>query len=673
MRILPAQLRAAIWGFAVRGWLCRSSGDTASPWVSLRSNQGPLSATEAQTLWFRTRRQLRPGWYLFAIRHRGDNLRATGWLHQGSSRWRQGRPMFPMRRRFRVVRVAHRSVLTLELQRVQHPLRIRELWLVRLPAFEAWRRIRRRLQKPLGGHLPRRPPLIWRAYNQLLAAQANQHGLVRYERWLEVVERPWVSSLAPLQESDISRFHQHTFASVPQFAPPATWVVVLSHNSRLTPWALQAVAAAISQMPEALLLYGDEDQIGADGERHSPQFKPAWNRELFWGDPGYSHCWFIEADLWNQWLDQPVSSAPTCCHALVVQLLGLLQGREQCIRHLPFILSHRSGSQELPSLAASELQDLLRQQLGAQAPRISRRTSVRGYQLHWPLPAGTLLSVVIPTRDRPELLRACLEAIDRYPAGCSLELVVADNDSAEPAMLALLDRFEANSSLQRRQIVVRTPGPFNYSAINNLAIQSSRGSVILLLNNDVEFLHEGWGLALAANAMRPDIGCVGAQLLYPDRRVQHGGVILGIGGIAGHAHHDFEGHVSGYHGRLQLVQELSAVTAACLAISRDHWQELGGLDERRLAVNYNDVDLCLRARQRGWRNLYLPQVRALHHESKSRGRPEGAAFRQWRREWAVMEKRWGHLLQKDPAYHPHLSLEAADWTLAIRRDAPLIR
>ena len=189
----------------------------------------------------------------------------------------------------------------------------------------------------------------------------------------------------------------------------------------------------------------------------------------------------------------------------------------------------------------------------------------------------------------------------------------------------------------------------------------------------MEFLRPGWGQQLASNALRPGIGCVGAQLLYPDRTIQHAGVILGVGGLAGHAHQDLAAGQAGYNRRLGLSQEVSAVTAACLAISRQHWQQLGGLDEDQLAVNYNDVDLCLRAGHLGLSNLYLPQVLALHHESKSRGRPEGAAYRQWRREWSVMERRWGDLLQQDPAYHPHLSLEAGDFSLALRRETPRVR
>ena len=586
--------------------------------------------------------------------------------------------MYPVRRRWRVVRLSRPAVVTLELQRVLQPLQLKELWLLRLPRWDAWRRIRRRLrqQPDVHGHLPSRLEQLWRSYNQLLSAQARRHSLVSYQRWQRLVECPAVTALPPLTSQKRNLFHQHRWGSPLTLVPPNHWVVALHPaGAVLSGWALQSLAEALRQAPQARLLYGDEDQILDEGERHSPQFKPAWNRELCWCDPGYSSCWVVAAELWNGWLDQAVRpSAGSNWQAMVLGLLAQLQGEEECIKHLPLVLSHRSGSAELEALPAADLEKLLLQQLGAQAPRVSSSTNSRGYRLHWPLPASTLLSVVIPTRDRGELLAACLASIERHPAQCDLEIVVADNGSSDPGTLRLLERFQAESSPARRQIVVATPGPFNYSAINNRAVEHCQGSVVLLLNNDVEFLSSGWGHELASHALRSGIGCVGAQLLYPDHSVQHGGVILGVGGMAGHAHQDLAGDAApGYQGRLQLPQELSAVTGACLAISREHWQQLGGLDATHLAVNYNDVDLCLRARQLGLRNLYLPQVRAIHHESKSRGRPEGAAYRQWRREWAVMERRWGELLLRDPAYSPHLSLEAADWSLALRSGAPLVR
>ena len=576
--------------------------------------------------------------------------------------------MYPVRRRWRVVRLRHPAHLLLELKRIEQPLRLEELWLVRIPAWDAWRRIKRRLRTSIGGLPMRKKAQLWRQYNQLLRAQARQHGLDLYDNWQRLVERPAVEALPPLQQAEHDRFHPHVFGNPVRPLPAGHWLVATQPGVTLTPWALQAVAAAQHQMPRAQLLYGDEDQLTPTGRRQRPQFKPAWNQELCWCDPHYNSCWFIAAELWNQWLASAPAQSPDNWQQLVLALQAQLSNTTAQIGHIPMVLSHRQGAPTPEELNPTHLDPFL-----PQGGRASVTAGGLGYRLHFPLAESSCLSVIIPTRDRLELLVACLNSIDKHDPGCQIELVVADNGSREAQTLQWLRQFAAASCAVRRQVVVNAAGPFNYSAINNLAVQHCRGSVLLLLNNDVEFLHPGWGYELASQALRPGIGCVGAQLLYPDRTIQHAGVVLGVGGLAGHAHQDFPGDASGYQRRLELAQEMSAVTAACLAISRETWDALGGLDAEQLAVNYNDVDLGLRAQAHGLRNLYLPQVRAIHHESKSRGRPEGAAYRQWKAEWKVMEQRWGTQLRQDRAYSPHCSLEAADFSLALRNEAPLVR
>ena len=185
-------------------------------------------------------------------------------------------------------------------------------------------------------------------------------------------------------------------------------------------------------------------------------------------------------------------------------------------------------------------------------------------------------------------------------------------------------------------------------------LQNTPGNVFLLLNNDVEFITANWGYELASNALRPNIGFVGAKLFYSDKTIQHAGIILGIGGIAGHSHKYFSSKSKGYKNRLCFSQELSAVTGACMSISKRNWSKLNGLDENNLKVNYNDVDICLRANLLGLKNIFLPQVHAFHLESKSRGKPIGKDFRQWKDEAKFMKKRWGDILLNDPHYSPYL-------------------
>lgn len=222
--------------------------------------------------------------------------------------------------------------------------------------------------------------------------------------------------------------------------------------------------------------------------------------------------------------------------------------------------------------------------------------------------------------------------------------------------------------------LLRRPGPFNYSALNNEAAALARGEVLAFLNNDVEALQPGWLRTLVAEALRPEIGAVGARLHFADGTVQHAGVLLGIGGIAGHAHKYFDAKANGYQLRLQLTHQLSAVTAAVLVVRKVLFEEVGGFDADHFVVNYNDVDFCLRLMARGYRNLYCPDALLIHHESRSRGAPTSPeAINQWHKERTALQQRWGPWLLADPHYSPHLSLCEENFSLALRPSAPASR
>ena len=291
--------RAGVLTRADWTWSPSDTDANIGRWSSLPKRSRSLEPGEEQRLLLQTSGYLERGWYLFGIRHRGDNRRSTGWLQAGSRHWRQGRPMYPIRRRWRVVRLRERAKLKLELQRVVQPMQLEELWLFRLPSGEAWRRIRRRLRPHLQGHLPSRPEALWRQYNQLLAAQARRHSLIPYERWQRLVEKPTVASLAPLSTQERESFHQHRWGSPAMLVPADHWVVALRNDAVLYGWALPAITAALRLAPKARLLYGDEDQRSSEGERLCPQFKPAWNRELCWRDPYYSSCGDCQLGLRN--------------------------------------------------------------------------------------------------------------------------------------------------------------------------------------------------------------------------------------------------------------------------------------------------------------------------------------------------------------------------------------
>jgi GT2 family glycosyltransferase len=275
-----------------------------------------------------------------------------------------------------------------------------------------------------------------------------------------------------------------------------------------------------------------------------------------------------------------------------------------------------------------------------------------------PVPAPKV-SIIIPTRDRAELLRQCIDSVQQKTTYPSYEIIVVDNGSTEEATLQY---FAAIASDDVR--ILRDDSPFNFSALNNRAVGHATGEFVCLLNNDIEVITPDWLDELIGIAAQPGIGAVGARLWYPDDTIQHGGVILGIGGVAGHIHHGLRRGQTGYFDRAVLTQNLSAVTAACLVIRKAIYAEVGGLDEQ-LAVAFNDIDFCAKVASAGYRNAWTPHAELYHHESASRGSdiaPE--KLERFQREIRWMQNRWRDFLTSDPAYNPNLSLESTPFTLA---------
>jgi GT2 family glycosyltransferase len=273
-----------------------------------------------------------------------------------------------------------------------------------------------------------------------------------------------------------------------------------------------------------------------------------------------------------------------------------------------------------------------------------------------------LVSLIVPTRDRLDVLRPCVEALLQRTAYRHFEVLIVDNQSSRPETLAYLGDVARRDARVR---VLRWDYPFNYSAINNFAAAQAGGAILGLLNNDVEPINADWLDEMVRQAVRPEIGCVGAKLYYPSGRIQHAGVILGIGDVAGHGHKYFPGTASGYFGRLKVVQNLSAVTGACLMVRKQVFEQVGGLDAEHLPVAFNDIDFCLRVREAGYRNLWTPYAELYHHESVSRGgedTPEKQA--RFRAEVEYMKATWGEQLIQDPAYNTNLTRKREDFSLA---------
>jgi GT2 family glycosyltransferase len=265
-------------------------------------------------------------------------------------------------------------------------------------------------------------------------------------------------------------------------------------------------------------------------------------------------------------------------------------------------------------------------------------------------PAVTL---IIPTRDRVELLERCVASILQHTEWPDLQIMVVDNDSALPATKAYL-REMARQGVE----VLRVSGAFNFAALNNLAVGAARGQLVGLINNDIEALHAGWLDEMAAHLMAEGVGAVGAKLLWPNGMVQHGGVVLGSGNAAAHYGNRLADTDWGDHARNQVVQQVSAVTAACLLLRKSDYLAVGGMDAHAFPVAFNDVDLCLKLRKLGKAIIWTPHARLLHAESASRGHedtPQKQARAQ--RELDQLRRRWGPVLLRDPAYHPSLNLD----------------
>jgi GT2 family glycosyltransferase len=404
-------------------------------------------------------------------------------------------------------------------------------------------------------------------------------------------------------------------------------VATVEAGDRLAPDALlEAVEALVASDAEAL--YADADRIGADGERAGPELRPDWSPDLL-----ESRCYTTGLGVFRRALLERLGGWREGFEGAEEHDLWLRVARAAgSVAHVPAILCHSAPR-------ATAVEPARRAVADATGGRVEDGLAPGTFFVRRPPRGEPLVSILIPTRDRLDLLERCVRGVETRTAWRAWEIVIVDNGSREPATLDWLART--------RHRVVRDDGDFNYSRLNNAAARAARGDLLLLLNNDTEPLHEEWLEALVEHAVRPEVGPVGAKLLYADGTVQHAGVVLGPAGVAGHALRRLPGDDPGGPDLWNAtVRNLNAVTGACLMVRRAVWDELGGLDES-LAASYNDVDFCLRARARGWRVIWTPHARLLHDESQSRGIFVDQS------EVTRVRERWGRLLERDPFYGPN--------------------
>ena len=456
----------------------------------------------------------------------------------------------------------------------------------------------------------------------------------------------------------------------------ATYVTWLGPAERLHEHALRVVGSTLEHAVGARLAYSDEDFIDADGERHDAYFKPDWDPELLLGQDYPARSAVLERGFALVCAQRVTGDA--WLYAACLEAAATLEA--EVILRIPAVTRHHLHSRGGPHAPlhadAGAMQAPMREALSAWLERMHPDVELHDVsdtalpRLQWPID-DLHVDIVIPTRDRADLLSICVDSILSNTQGPAFTIFILDNGSQEAATLEYLERVAGDPRVQ----VIRHDVPFNYSAINNHAVAQGAGDIVVLLNNDIEVTDAGWLAELAGQAARPGIGAVGAMLFYPDRTIQHAGVILGVGavpgGVAAHAHAHLPGDTPGYFGRALLTQSMSAVTAACLAVKREVFDAVGGLDPE-LAVAFNDVDFCLRLRAAGYRNIWTPHARLVHHESASRGY-EDTPEKQGRfvREVGMMLQRWSEAFDSDPAYSPNLALSPKDFMIDPQRYARL--
>ncbi len=445
------------------------------------------------------------------------------------------------------------------------------------------------------------------------------------------------------------------------------YVALLDHDDELSMNALFETALAIERNPEWQLIYSDEDKIDESGQRFDPYFKPEWNYDLFLSQNCVSHLGVYRMDAIRGVGGFREGFEGSQDYDLALRLIERLQPFQ--IGHIPKVLYHwraikgstalgfqqKSYAQVAASRAVSE--HFERMQIKAEVSTTEVGFQRNKFSVPDPKP---LVTLIIPTKDRVDLLQMSVGSILEKTSYEPFEIIIVDNRSEKNETRKYLESL----SKDRRIRVLKYDASFNFSAINNFAARHARGSIIGLINNDIEVIHEDWLSEMVSHAIRPGVGAVGAKLYYPNDTIQHAGVILGFDGVAGHAYRGKDAKFPGQVGRAFLTQNLSAITAACLIVRKEIFDQVSGLDES-LQVAFNDIDFCLRIRAAGFRNLWTPFAQLYHHESLSRGyedTPEKQA--RFQNEIALMKNRWADELDHDPAYNPNLSLKGNAFDLA---------
>lgn len=443
-----------------------------------------------------------------------------------------------------------------------------------------------------------------------------------------------------------------------------TYVGFIDHDDTLAPFALEEIVRSIQDAPSADFFYSDEDKLSPKGKRRSPHFKPDWSPDLLRSYNYITHFVVISKPL----LDKTGSLKAEFDGAQDYDFVLRATELATKIVHIPQVLYHwreHRGSTSANTNAKPAAATAAVHAVQAHLARIKRTgTCAPGpffgaVTTTYALTSTPLISIIIPSHDQADFLNHCIQSILQKTTYPNYEIIIMENHSKNPETFALYERIAAKNIR-----VVTWQKPFNYSEINNDGVTEARGEILLFLNNDVAVISADWLEHMVMHLQFNENSAIGAKLYYEDKTVQHAGVILGVGGIAGHSHKNFPAQDTGYFGRLGVVQNLSAVTGACLMVRRSSFMAVGGFDGG-LPIAFNDIDFCLKLRQRGELVLWTPFAELFHYESKTRGYEDTFEKQQrFMKEIDYFKKKWSDTLNDgDPYYSPNLTLAAEDFSI----------
>lgn len=448
------------------------------------------------------------------------------------------------------------------------------------------------------------------------------------------------------------------------------FVALLDNDDELAINAFYEVVKVLNENPELDLIYSDEDKIDMDGNRSDPAFKPDWSPDLLLGTNYISHLGVYRRSILEEIGGFLKGYEGSQDYDLVLRFTE--KTTKERIKHIPKVLYYW---RMLPTSTAVDqgskgyafeaglraVQDaLVRRGINGHATHGAANGL---YDVYYDIESEKLVSIIIPTKNGYKDVQRCVSSIIEKTTYQNYEIIMADNGSTDPKMHELYAEFE--QQLPGRFFVESIDIPFNFSTINNRAAKKTHGEYLLFLNNDTEVITENWLTLMVSFAQQERIGCVGAKLLYPNNTVQHAGVILGLGGVAGHGHYGYPHGDLGYFGRLAINVNYSAVTAACLLMKKADFDAVGGFEEA-FTVAFNDVDLCLKVQALGRDNVWLHEAELYHFESQTRGYDDkGKKKKRFEQEKVMMEEKWGPLIENDPFYNPNLTRDIPNFSLRI--------